>query len=67
MHPGWSQFCKAKSLLAHAQGIAAEILFCRRAAKKIGAESPFFGAEAPKMRPNSESWIDEARKEKFSI
>ncbi|MDR1624972.1 MAG: hypothetical protein LBT33_00390, partial [Spirochaetia bacterium] len=26
MQPGWSRFCKAKSLLAHARGIEAEIL-----------------------------------------
>jgi hypothetical protein len=45
MHPGWSRFCKAKSLLAHARGIAAEILFCGFAAKKIGAESPARGAK----------------------
>jgi hypothetical protein len=35
-------------LLAHATRIAAEILFCRKAAKKIGAESPVFGAERQK-------------------
>jgi hypothetical protein len=33
-----------------AQGIGAEILFYREAVKKIGAESPVFGAPAPKMR-----------------
>jgi hypothetical protein len=37
-----------------AQGIAAEILFYREAVKKIGAESPVFGAGAPKMRTNSD-------------
>jgi hypothetical protein len=43
-------------LLAHATRIAAEILFCGEAAKKIGAESPVFGPRyGPKMRPNSES------------
>jgi hypothetical protein len=35
-------------LLAHATRSAAEILFCRKAAKKIGAESPVFGAERQK-------------------
>jgi hypothetical protein len=31
-----------------ARGIAAEILFCREAAKKIGAESPVFGVRRQK-------------------
>jgi hypothetical protein len=35
-------------LLAHASWIAAEILFCRKAAKKIGAESPVSGAKRRK-------------------
>jgi hypothetical protein len=40
------RFCEAKSLIARgAQGIAAEILFCRKAAKKIGAESPVFARQ----------------------
>jgi hypothetical protein len=38
-------------LPAHAQGIAAEILFCRKAAKKIGAESPT--PPQAGVRPNS--------------
>ncbi|MDR1625792.1 MAG: hypothetical protein LBT33_04560 [Spirochaetia bacterium] len=64
---GWSRFCEAKSLLAHAsrigteiplvaRGIEAEILFCRAAAKKIAADSPVFGAKRPKRAhtsPNS--------------
>jgi hypothetical protein len=32
----------------NAQGIEAEILFCRLAAKKIGAESPVSGAKRRK-------------------
>jgi hypothetical protein len=35
-------------LPAHAQGIAAEILFYRAAVKKIGAESPVFAAQPQK-------------------
>jgi hypothetical protein len=34
-----------------AQGIAAEILFCRRAAKKIAADSPVFCGAAAKNAP----------------
>jgi hypothetical protein len=46
---GWSQFCFAKLLLARgARGIVAKILFCGAAAKKIGAESPVFGAARQK-------------------
>jgi hypothetical protein len=54
--PGWSYFCTrytdTKILLAYAPGIAAEILFCGKAAKKIGAESPAparGAGEAPKF------------------
>jgi hypothetical protein len=43
----------AGSQAAAAPGIAAEILFYRNAVKKIGAESPVSGAEAPERRPNS--------------
>jgi hypothetical protein len=41
----------AKRPAAHAQGIAAEILFCGKAVKKIGAESPVpaCGGNAPKF------------------
>jgi hypothetical protein len=45
---GWSQFYFVKLLLAHATWIEAEILFCREAAKKIGADSPVFGAKRQK-------------------
>jgi hypothetical protein len=55
-HPGcmgWSRFYFVKLMRAYAQGIAAEILFCGCAAKKIGAESPVL-RRSRKMRPNSE-------------
>jgi hypothetical protein len=38
-------------LLTHAARIAAEILFCRKAAKKIGAENPVFCGFAEKNAP----------------
>jgi hypothetical protein len=43
-----SRFCRAKSRPAYARGIEAEILFCGKAAKKIGADSPVFGAKRQK-------------------
>jgi hypothetical protein len=40
---GWSRFCEAKSLLAHASWIAAEIpQDLHRQIRGIGAESPVF-------------------------
>jgi hypothetical protein len=61
-------FALAKSLPDHAAWIAAEILFCRKAAKKIGAESPVFCgvmrrkkcAQIPSLKiPHSSSLIVE--------
>jgi hypothetical protein len=53
---GWSQFCFAKLLLAHAQGIEAEILFCGPSRKKDWSGKPdpaaAGGRGAPKFLVN---------------
>jgi anti-sigma B factor antagonist len=48
---GWSRFCKAKSLFAHAPGIAAETP--QRGSARSWSGKPGFWRFAPKRRPNS--------------
>jgi hypothetical protein len=56
---GWSQFCEAKLLLAHAAWIAAEILFCGPGPqKRLERKARFFAQQ--KMRQYDRKKVDDA-------